>query len=41
MFNIPSPPSPGVILETRRSRVVPGTNRDAGLFAGWGPRMLG
>lgn len=39
MFTPGSKPSPGMILETRRARVISNSERDTGLFDGWGPRM--
>lgn len=38
----PSPknPTPGVIVEDRRARVIPNAQDDTSLFRGWGPRML-
>ncbi len=36
----PKTPSPGLILETRRARVISTTQEDTNLFGGWGPRML-
>lgn len=36
----PKNPSPGLILETRRARVIPNAHDDTNLFGGWGPRMM-